>query len=58
VQKAREEGYQIPRAATEARAFAELRRIVRAASARRPRRGAPADAVALPRRVAMHDDLP
>ena len=59
VRKARDEGYQIPRAATEARAFAELRRIVRAASAgRRRRRGTPDDAVALPQRVALHDDVP
>ena len=59
IRKARDEGFQIPRAATEARAFAELRRIVRASSARRLRRPAsPAGSVALPHRVALRDDGP
>ncbi len=59
IRKARDEGYQIPRAATEARAFAELRRIVRVSSAQRlRRRAAPAAAVALPHRVALRADVP
>ena len=54
IRKARDEGFEIPRAATEARAFAELRRIVRASSVRRPRRRSPvSDSVALPHRVAL-----
>lgn len=58
VQKARDEGFQIPRAATEARAFAELRRVVRAAGARLPRRGAARSAsVTLPHRVALREDV-
>ena len=58
IQKAREEGYQIPRAPTEARAFAELRRIVRhspqGVARRRTRRS---DAAALPHRVSLRDDV-
>jgi hypothetical protein len=57
IQKARDEGFQIPRAATEARAFAELRRIVRAASHRLPPpRAAHSDSLSLPHRVALRDD--
>ena len=59
MRKVRDEGFQIPRAATEARAFAELRRIVRASS-KRPRRRAPVvrctDAVSLPARVGLPAD--
>jgi len=59
MRKVRGEGFQIPRASTEVRAFAELRRIVRA-SARRPRRRPPAarcaDAVSLPARVGLPAD--
>ncbi len=58
IQKAREEGYQIPRAPTEARALAELRRIVRRSSHRLSRRRSrSSDAVALPHRVSLRDDV-
>jgi len=56
IAKAREEGFQIPRAASEARAFADLRRIARASGAHRPRRAAGSAAVAAPHRVALRDD--
>jgi hypothetical protein len=57
IRKAREEGFQIPRAATEARAFADLRRVVRAVpeSARRPSTGRP-HGVSLPARVGLPVD--
>jgi hypothetical protein len=60
MQKVRDEGFQVPRAATEARAFAELRRIVRASS-KRPRRRAPTprharNAVSRPARVGLPTD--
>lgn len=56
IRKAREEGFQIPRASTEARAFAELRRIVRASGERPSRRRTTRSAsAALPQRVALHD---
>lgn len=59
VRKVREEGFQIPRAATEARAFGELRRMVRASPdfsrrRRKPRRIPEADA--LPRRLPLPAD--
>ena len=58
IRKAREEGYQIPRAPTEARAFAELRRIVRRSSHRLSRRRSrQSDAAALPHRVALRDEV-
>jgi hypothetical protein len=59
IRKVREEGFQIPRAANEARAFAELRRVVRASgrSARASaRRTHPRDAVSLPARVGLPAD--
>ena len=59
MQKVRDEGFQIPRAASEARAFAELRRIVRAASIGPRRRAATAssaDSVSLPARVGLPAD--
>ena len=59
IRKVREEGFRIPRASTEARSFAELRRIVRASPrpVRRPRRSArPRDAASVPRRVALPVD--
>jgi hypothetical protein len=59
VQKVRAEGFRIPRASTEARSFAELRRIVRASPrpVRRPRRPAqPQDAASLPHRVGLPAD--
>jgi len=57
--KVRQEGFQIPRASTEARSFAELRRIIRACprSVRRrrlPRR--PAEAVSVPPRIGLPAD--
>jgi hypothetical protein len=59
VRKVREEGFRIPRASTEARAFAELRRIVRA-SPPMVRRARPAarthDAVVVPTRVGLPED--
>ena len=59
VRKVRDEGFQIPRASNEARAFAELRRIVRASSAtsvrRAPRPRSPR-AAALPSRVGLPAD--
>ncbi len=57
--KVREEGFQIPRAATEARAFATLRRIVRASPAlsrRRPRNAA-AQREGVPRRLPLSDGV-
>jgi len=59
IRKVREEGFQIPRASTEARSFAELRRIVRASPrpARRARRAAgPQSAASVPRRVGLPVD--
>jgi hypothetical protein len=59
IRKVREEGFQIPRAATEARSFAELRRIVRASPrrARAARRAAGSqNAVSAPRRVGLPVD--
>ena len=59
MRKVRDEGFQIPRAASEARAFGELRRIVHA-EAKGPRRRASAprraDAVDLPARVGLPVD--
>ena len=59
MRKLRDEGFQIPRAPSEAQAFAELRRIVRAAS-KRPRRRAPSArsgvAVSIPPRVGLPMD--
>jgi hypothetical protein len=54
IRKARDEGFQIPRAATEARAFAELRRILRASGGIR-RRAPRSGSVALPHRVPLRD---
>jgi hypothetical protein len=57
--KVREEGFQIPRASTEARSFADLRRIVRASPrpVRRPRRSArPQSSASVPRRVELPVD--
>jgi hypothetical protein len=61
IQKVREEGFRIPRASTEARSFAELRRIIRASprTVRGPRRSARlqhAVAVSVPRRVGLPAD--
>lgn len=59
IQKVRDEGFRVPRASTEARSFAELRRIVRAAPnpVRQPRRSSrPQDAVSVPRRVGLPSD--
>jgi hypothetical protein len=59
VRKVRDEGFQIPRAATEARAFATLRRIVRAASPSASRRRSskrPAREEAVPRRLPLPVD--
>lgn len=59
IRKVREEGFQIPRASTEARSFAELRRIIRASPRpvrRRSSRRPSVDAVAMPRRVALPAD--
>jgi hypothetical protein len=55
IRKVRDEGFQIPRAATEARAFATLRRIVRAAapSARRHRPRRAGNPEAVPRRLPL-----
>jgi hypothetical protein len=57
--KVREEGFQIPRASTEAQSFAALRRIIRASPRpvqRRPLRKPSGDAVARPRRVELPAD--
>jgi hypothetical protein len=54
IRKARDEGFQIPRAATEARSFAKLRRIL-GASTRRPIRRA-ARSRELPARVGLSAD--
>jgi len=57
--KVRDEGFQIPRASTEARSFAKLRRIVRASSRPAPRppsRGESHGRVSVPRRVALPVD--
>lgn len=56
VKKARDEGFQLPRAATEARAFAKLRRIVRASPSSPPRRvpsRSSRDRVSVPARVEL-----
>jgi len=56
VQKVREEGFWIPRAQTEARAFDQLRRIVRSSPhlrAARPGRRRPRPSVSQPRRVSL-----
>jgi hypothetical protein len=59
IRRAREEGFQIPRAANEARAFAELRHIVRASGgAARPsaRRTRSRDTLSAPPRVGLPAD--
>jgi hypothetical protein len=59
VRKVREEGFQIPRASTEARSFARLRRIVRASPlphGRRSSRGRAENGELVPRRVALTVD--
>ena len=55
VRKVREEGFLVPRASTEARSLAELRRIARSSphGRRRPSRAWPPDPVGKPRRVAL-----
>jgi hypothetical protein len=59
IQKVREEGFQIPREPTEARSFAELRRIVRGSRhpvlRRRPRKRS-SDGVTVPPRVGLPSD--
>ena len=59
IRKVRDEGFLIPRASTEARSFAKLRRIIRAspppAPQRRTRRKSP-DLVSVPQRVALPVD--
>ena len=59
IQKVREEGFEIPRESTEARSFAELRRIVRASPRpvlrRQPRRRS-SDSVSMPPRVGLPSD--
>ncbi|HWZ86244.1 MAG TPA: hypothetical protein VN032_08585 [Thermoanaerobaculia bacterium] len=60
VGKVRDEGFQIPRASTEARSFAELRRLVRASAHPVGRRRSPArpgDSALVPRRVGLRQDL-
>src|SRR5262249_25237710 len=57
VRKVRQEGFQIPRATSEAKAFARLRRVALAStepSARRPRRRRAS--VSLPQRVELPSD--
>src|SRR5262245_12064863 len=58
IRKVRDEGFQVPRAESEARAFARLRSIVRASGrlARRRRRPARSESSALPQRVALPAD--
>jgi hypothetical protein len=58
IRKVRDEGFQIPRAESESRAFARLRSIVRASGrlARRRRRSSKPGAPALPHRVALPAD--
>jgi len=59
IRKVRDEGFQIPRAANEAKAFAELRRIVRASAATARRSAArtrPRDGESLPARVGLPAD--
>jgi len=58
IRKVRDEGFQIPRAPTEARAFSKLRRIVHASPESRRRRspGASRDPVSLPARVTLPAD--
>jgi len=58
IRKVRDEGFQIPRAESEARAFARLRSIIRASGrlTRRRRRSSKPGAPALPRRVALPAD--
>lgn len=55
IRKARDEGFHIPRAVTEARAFAKLRRVV-GGSTRGPRRGAAMRSRDLPARVGLPSD--
>jgi hypothetical protein len=59
IRKAREEGFLIPRAATEARSFAKLRRIIGSSLHSRPRRPSARpsrDPVSLPARVTLPPD--